>query len=45
MLESAIRARYDARGFVGPGKWEKVQRGRKGYYDAQASTIGRLLLA
>ena len=27
-----------------PGAWNHVSRGRSGYYDAQAKTIGKLLL-
>ncbi len=37
-------ARYDTSQFAHPGMWNKVSRGRSGYYDAQAKTIGKLLL-
>lgn len=36
--------RYDTGRFVENERWNKVSRGRKGYYNAQAATIGRLLL-
>jgi len=42
--EAATLALYDTRPHVQPGKWDKVSRGRKGYYNAQAATIGHLLL-
>ena len=42
--DAATLARYDTRTFVQPGKWDKVSRGRKGYYSSQAATIGHLLL-
>ena len=37
-------ARYDTSRFTRPGAWNKVSRGRKGYYNAQTSTLGKLLL-
>jgi hypothetical protein len=37
-------ARYDSSHFARPGAWNNVSRGRSGYYDAQAKTIGKLLL-
>ncbi len=37
-------ARYDTGPFVRPGVWNKASRGKRGYYDAQAKTIGKLLL-
>ena len=37
-------ARYDTRRFARKGAWDKVSRGRKGYYTAQAQTLGKLLL-
>jgi hypothetical protein len=37
-------ARYDTARYARPGAWDKVSRGRAGYYTAQASTIGKLLL-
>ena len=37
-------ARYDTSGYARPGAWNNVSRGRSGYYDAQAKTIGKLLL-
>lgn len=37
-------ARYDTSHFVRPGAWNNVSRGRSGYYDSQAKTIGKLLL-
>ena len=36
--------RYDTSVYAKKGYWNKVVRGRKGYYFAQASTIGPLLL-
>ncbi|MEE3052956.1 MAG: DUF1501 domain-containing protein [Planctomycetota bacterium] len=36
--------RYDTSVYAKKGYWNKVSRGRKGYYCAQASTIGPLLL-
>lgn len=38
------RARYDTARYAGKGRWNKVARGRRGYYDAQEKSIGRLLL-
>jgi hypothetical protein len=40
----SVIERYDTRQFVEKERWNTVSRGRKGYYDAQAATIGRLLL-
>ncbi len=37
-------ARYDTSQYAPPGRWDKVARGRAGYYTAQANTIGKLLL-
>lgn len=37
-------AMYDTSGYAGGTRWDKVNRGRAGYYNAQASTIGKLLL-
>lgn len=37
-------ARYDTSHFVKRGRWNHVARGRSGYYDGQAKTIGKLLL-
>mgnify|MGYP002623548475 CR=1 FL=1 len=37
-------ARYDTSQFVGGKNWNHVSRGRSGYYNAQASSIGHLLL-
>ena len=37
-------ARYDTSKFATQGAWNKVSRGRAGYYDSQARTIGKLLL-
>jgi hypothetical protein len=42
--DSRTLASYETRQFARPGQWDKVSRGRKGYYSAQASTLGRLLL-
>ena len=42
--DPATVARYDTGRFARKGRWDKVQRGRKGYYHAQAKTIGHLLL-
>ena len=36
--------RYDTSVYAKKGRWNSVSRGRKGYYCAQASTIGPLLL-
>ena len=36
--------RYDTRHFVEDARWNSVSRGRKGYYNAQAATLGKLLL-
>jgi len=37
-------ARYDTSQYVGGRRWNNVSRGRRGYYNAQAQTIGHLLL-
>jgi hypothetical protein len=37
-------ARYDTSAYVGNRRWNNVARGRSGYYNAQAQTIGHLLL-
>jgi len=37
-------ARYDTSRFAQKGRWDKVNRGKRGYYYGQASTIGKLLL-
>ncbi|MCH8314827.1 MAG: DUF1501 domain-containing protein [Planctomycetes bacterium] len=37
-------ARYDTSHFAKKGQWNKAKRGQAGYYDAQAATIGKLLL-
>ena len=37
-------ARYDTSHFEGGSAWNNVSRGRSGYYNAQAKTIGKLLL-
>jgi uncharacterized protein (DUF1501 family) len=37
-------ARYDTGRFVKPSAWDNVARGRRGYYTAQAQSIGKLLL-
>jgi len=42
--DPATLARYDTSQFVAPHDWNKVNRGRRGYYTAQARTIGKLLL-
>ncbi len=39
-----IVARYDTQRFVKPSAWDHVARGRRGYYTAQAQSIGKLLL-
>ena len=36
--------RYDTSAFVGGRRWNHVSRGRSGYYNSQAQTIGHLLL-
>ncbi len=38
------QARFDTSRFAPAGRWNKVARGRSGYYTAQAGTIGKLLL-
>ncbi|MEO2034968.1 MAG: DUF1501 domain-containing protein, partial [Planctomycetaceae bacterium] len=40
----SVIERYDTQRFVENERWNTVSRGRKGYYNAQAATIGRLLL-
>ena len=35
---------YDTSRYAGGKRWNKVSRGRKDYYNAQANTIGKLLL-
>jgi uncharacterized protein (DUF1501 family) len=42
--DAATLARYDTSRFARAGQWDKVNRGKRGYYTAQASTIGKLLL-
>ena len=42
--DSKTLARYDTSNFATNGKWNKVNRGRAGMYDANAGTIGKLLL-
>lgn len=42
--DERTRALYDTRSLTRPGQWNRVNRGRRGYYHAQASTIGSLLL-
>ncbi len=37
-------ARYDTSQFAKAGQWNKVSRGKRGYYTSQAKTIGKLLL-
>lgn len=37
-------ARYDTSRYVRADGWSKVSRGKRGYYSAQAGTIGKLLL-
>ena len=37
-------ARYDTSHFSKKGQWDRAKRGQAGYYDAQAATIGKLLL-
>jgi len=36
--------RYDTSRFAQPDAWNNVSRGKRGYYNAQAKTIGKLLL-
>lgn len=36
--------RYDTARYAGRGRWDKARRGKSGYYDAQAESIGKLLL-
>jgi hypothetical protein len=42
--DPGIVAHYDTSQYARPGQWNKVSRGRSGYYDSQAKTIGKLLL-
>ncbi len=42
--DSKTVALYDTAPHARPGHWNHVARGRSGYYDAQAQTIGKLLL-
>ena len=42
--DPATVARYDTGHHAHPSIWNKVSRGCSGYYDAQAKTIGKLLL-
>lgn len=42
--DSATRNMYDTSHLVGGKRWNKVRRGKSGYYNAQAGTIGKLLL-
>ena len=42
--DSRVVAAYDTSHFHGGKRWNKVSRGRSGYYSAQASSIGKLLL-
>src|SRR5205823_11299506 len=37
-------ARYDTSRYAQPGAWDKVSRGKQGYYSGEAKTIGKLLL-
>ncbi len=39
-----VVSRYDTSRFAKRGQWNKVTRGKKGYYTAQAQSIGKLLL-
>ena len=39
-----VVSRYDTARFAKRGQWNKVNRGKKGYYTAQAQSIGKLLL-
>ena len=39
-----VVARYDTARFAMPGKWNKVNRGKKGYYAAHNESLGKLLL-
>jgi hypothetical protein len=36
--------RYDTSRFSYPGQWDRAARGKRGYYTAQAQSIGKLLL-
>jgi uncharacterized protein (DUF1501 family) len=38
------RAMYDTSRFARKGQWDKASRGKRGYYTAQAQSIGNLLL-
>ncbi|MBU62792.1 MAG: hypothetical protein CMI26_09850 [Opitutae bacterium] len=42
--DSRVVAAYDTSHFHGGKRWNKVSRGRSGYYNAQAVSIGKLLL-
>jgi Protein of unknown function (DUF1501) len=37
-------AKYDTSRFAKPGRWDKVNRGKRGFYHGHEKTIGRLLL-
>lgn len=39
-----VVARYDTSRFAAGNRWDKVARGRSGFYNAQASSLGKLLL-
>ncbi len=42
--DARTMAMYDTSRYAGGKRWNKVSRGRAGYYNAQANTIGKLLL-
>ena len=42
--DAKILARYDTSQYAGGTRWNKVNRGKAGLYNAQANTIGKLLL-
>lgn len=39
-----VVAQYDTSHFAKKGQWDRASRGKRGYYTAQAATIGKLLL-
>ncbi len=41
--DPAVLARYDTSEYVTKGAWNKVKRGRAGFYSANAGSIGKLL--
>ncbi len=42
--DPTVVARYDTSQYAQEGRWDKAARGKRGYYTAQAGSIGKLLL-